>query len=82
MDWMDPELRKDLDEIKEKLNQLLYIKPLVEKHETIIHGNGDVGLVVRVDRIEQRAESHKWLLGISSVALLTALGDWVQRLWK
>ena len=82
MRLMDAELHIELQQIQSKLDQLLALKPVVEKHDVLLHGNGNAGLVTRIDRMEQRAESHKWLLGIALVALFTSIGDFISRLWK
>jgi hypothetical protein len=79
---MDSELHTELQQIQSKLDQLLALKPIVERHDNLLFGNGNPGLVTRVDRMEQRAESHKWLLGLTIVAFFTAVGDWITRLWK
>lgn len=60
----DELLKAKLDGLDEKLDRALYL----------LEGNGDPskGLVVRVDRLEQRGKLVWSGLGISATALITA----------
>ena len=82
MGTMDSELHMELQQIQQKLDQLLYVPALLARHDALLHGNGSPGLLTRVDRMEQRAESHKWFIGIALAALFTSIGDWIARVWK
>lgn len=79
---MDTELHTELQQIQSKLDQLLALRPVVERHDALLHGNGNAGLVTRLDRLEQRAESHKWFMGVALTGLGTSVADWIARVWK
>ncbi len=74
-----------ITELAELSQQLKYISEDVKTIKTIITGNGDPakGFVVRLDRLEQQAQSrNKWLDRIVSaiVAALVAAGfSWFHR---
>jgi hypothetical protein len=76
------ELKNEIRHVNQALELILAKLDLVHKHEEALYGNGKVGLITRIDRIEQRAESHKWILGISIAAFFTSISDWVVKLLK
>ena len=79
---MEQSIENELRHVNQALDLILDKLDLVHKHEEAIYGNGKVGLITRVDRMEQRAEAHKWILGISLVAFFTSISDWVVKFLK
>lgn len=79
---MDQNLENALLHMKQALDLILEKMDVIKKHEEAIYGNGKVGLVTRLDRLEQRAESHKWILGISLAAFFTAIAEGIARVFK
>lgn len=79
---MDADLHAELQTIQSKLDQLLALKPVVERHDALLHGNGNAGLVTRLDRLEQRANTNRWLFGLAIPAFLVAVIDAIARLMK
>ena len=83
MAQMDQELHTELQQIQAKLDRLLYLKPVVEKHDVVLYGDRDVaGIVTRLDRLEQKAAQHKWIVTIALTAFLSSTIEWVKKLFS
>lgn len=76
---MDTQLHRELQRINTKLDQLLYIKPVVEKHQQLLYDED--GLIVKVDRLVQAERRHKWAIGIVSSGFVGVLAEWFRKLW-
>jgi hypothetical protein len=80
---MDEFIHRELSAINTKLDQLMYIVPLVEKHDELIFGNNsEVGLLTRIDRIEQVAKQHKWIFSVALVGFINAVWEHVSQWFK
>lgn len=62
-----------LDQMDERLGHI--------EHDLarILHGNGREGLIVRIDRLEQREKEHKWAMG---VIFTTLVGLVATTIWR
>lgn len=58
----DAVIYQELKSINEKLAGLASLREYVERHDELLHGNGREGMVVRLDRLEQKSNTNRWLI--------------------
>lgn len=68
------EMREELSRLTEAINDgARRLKELVEKHEEALYGNGRIGLITRLDRLEQsneRGSRAYWAVTIALVGVV------------
>lgn len=66
-------------EVSNMVKLMSEIRDIIKRHDTMFFGsNGNVGLLTRIDRLEQSEKSRKWALHAAGA---TALGLLVKVLW-
>lgn len=54
----------------------------ITENRRIMFGNGGVGIVTRVDRIEQDEKKRRWVIGAIILTLIGIIGDWIKNLFS
>lgn len=60
-------------------SQAAILKISVERHEHLLFGNGNSGLIVRIDRLEQVVQTVRWLWGFIIPLILSQFYDFFFR---
>ena len=75
---MDQELREMLHEIRTDVKELLPLKQDVARHEQLLYGNGQQGLLTTVEQLKTKHKFYdKLLSGIGAIlAFVTGNAIW------